>query len=245
MKNSRMKMTAVLMAATFMFTGCGEALYELEPDEEAAVVGYAAHAVAKYNTYQQDGEVPVSAQEEETEQTADTEQTAQDQDTEAGSEQTGTDMAADTAGGSQGGESGGSTLNDAFDLGVIEAQYQGQEICSVYEQSDSYTIDATPGHKLLVLKVNLTNTSDIALNVNILGMTPQVRAVLNGDTRVPAQTSILPNDLTTYVRENDQAMQPGETAETVLIFEIPEDMTEITSIQLKISMNGQNFTVNL
>lgn len=244
MKNSRMKMTAVLMVATFMFTGCGEALYELEPDEETAIVGYAAHAVAKYNTYQQDGEVPVSAQEE-TEQTADTEQAVQEQDTEAGSEQAGPDVTADTAGGSQGGENGGSTLNDAFDLGVIQAQYEGQEICSVYEQSDSYTIDAMPGNKLLVLKVNLTNTSDIALNVNILGMTPQVRAILNGDTRVPAQTSILPNDLTTYVRENDQAMQPGETAETVLIFEIPEDMTEITSIQLKINMNGQDFTVNL
>ena len=50
MRDSRMKMTAVLLSAACTLTGCGEALYTLQPEEEAAVVSYAAHAVAKYNT---------------------------------------------------------------------------------------------------------------------------------------------------------------------------------------------------
>ena len=57
MKSSKMKMTALVLAAAFTFTGCGEALYELTPEEELAVVSYASHVVAKFNKYQRDGEV--------------------------------------------------------------------------------------------------------------------------------------------------------------------------------------------
>ncbi len=76
MKSSKIKMTAVFLAAALMFAGCGEALYELTPEEQAAVVSYASHVVAKYNSYQKDGEVFVQQEvldgEEETEEGADT-----------------------------------------------------------------------------------------------------------------------------------------------------------------------------
>ena len=82
MRDSRMKMTAVLLSAAFTLTGCGEALYTLQSEEEAAVVNYAAHAVAKYNTYQQDGEVYVPPAEADTEE-ADVEDASSEQDMES------------------------------------------------------------------------------------------------------------------------------------------------------------------
>ena len=56
MKGSRMRIAAVLFVAAVTLSGCGEALYELTPEEQAAIVSYASHTVAKFNNYQKDGE---------------------------------------------------------------------------------------------------------------------------------------------------------------------------------------------
>ena len=57
MKGSRMRIAAVLFVAAVTLSGCGEALYELTPEEQAAIVSYASHTVAKFNNYQKDGEI--------------------------------------------------------------------------------------------------------------------------------------------------------------------------------------------
>lgn len=233
MRDSRMKMTAVLLSAAFMLTGCGEALYTLQPEEEAAVVSYAAQAVAKYNTCQQDGEVYVPPEE------ADVEDASSEQDTESTADAAVPADTSDTA--SQPEEQASATLTDALDLGVITAEYEGNSLCDTYAKSESYTIDAQSGKQLLVLNVNLINQAAQDLHIDILAMTPEFRAVINGDKTVPAQTTILPNDLSTYVQD----IKAGATNETVLIFEIPQDIQEISSIQLKITMNGDQYNVDL
>ena len=91
------------------------------------------------------------------------------------------------------------------------------------------------------MNVNLINQAAQDLHIDILAMTPEFRAVINGDKTVPAQTTILPNDLSTYVQD----IKAGATNETVLIFEIPQDIQEISSIQLKITMNGDQYDVDL
>ena len=60
MKSSKMKMTVILLAAAFLFAGCGDALYVMTPEEETAIVSYASQLVAKYNTYQREGEINIS-----------------------------------------------------------------------------------------------------------------------------------------------------------------------------------------
>ena len=57
MKNSRMKITAVLFAMALTLSGCGDAMFEMTAEEQSMIVNYSAQAVAKFNTYQQDGEV--------------------------------------------------------------------------------------------------------------------------------------------------------------------------------------------
>ena len=41
MKGSRMRIAAVLFVAAVTLSGCGEALYELTTEEQAAIVSYA------------------------------------------------------------------------------------------------------------------------------------------------------------------------------------------------------------
>lgn len=72
-------------------------------------------------------------------------------------------------------------------------------------------------------------------------MVPEFRAVVNDTETVAAQTSILQNDLSTYQED----IMAGETKETVLLFEISRDIQEISSLQLKVSMNEKKYTLNL
>ena len=72
-------------------------------------------------------------------------------------------------------------------------------------------------------------------------MTPSFTAVINGDQSVPAQTTILLNDLSTYQSD----IEAGGTAETVLLFQVPEDISDVSGIQLNVTMNGKQFAINL
>lgn len=234
MRSSRMKITAVLMTAAFLFAGCGESLYELTQEEEATIVSYAAHTVAKYNTYQQDGEVYVLQEvpKEEEVTTEESEQSSEVQETEQ--------QIGETAG-APSSESQASTLTEALDLGVVQVDYMGSSLCNTYDKSQSYVVDADLGQQLLVLKLNLTNTVAQDLHIDILAMTPTFQAVINGTEKAVAQTTILPDDLSTYQGD----ILAGATNEAVLLFQIPQEIEQISSIQLKITMNGKNYTVNL
>ena len=249
MKSSKMKMTALVLAAAFTFTGCGEALYELTPEEELAVVSYASHVVAKFNKYQRDGEVfvkqaildgedeekqspPVSSQET----VADTEEI--EQNTQSGEE--------NTEQNSQGTEDSGNTQNtvsikEALNLGEIAAEYGGSSLCATYDQSESYVVDADAGKQLLVLNVKLTNESGAAADLDILQKKPSFDAVVNGERTVKAQMTILPNDLTTY----QGSIAPGESVDTVIIFQIPEEIQSVSGLELGITIDGNRYTANL
>ena len=263
MKSSRMKITAVLMAAAFMFSGCGEELYTLTPEEEAAIVSYAAHTVAKYNTYQQDGEVFVmqevldgegaevgeteetEVEETEVEATEVAEETeaeateAAEEETEA--EQTEVAEATEAAVSEEQPLNSGAMITEALDLGVIEAEYVGHSLCTTYDQSEYYTVDAGAGKQLLVLNVNLKNQVNQALHIDILSMAPTFHAIVNGTENVPSQTTILLNDLSTYQAD----IGANAVNETVLLFQIPQEIQEITQLQLEVTMNGKTFEINL
>lgn len=253
MRNSRMKITAVLFAIALTLSGCGDALYEMTSEEQSIIVNYAAQSVAKFNTYQRDGEVYVRPDVLEGEDSSKTEtepvQTEVKQPTEElTGEETGTEQPAeDTNLGqlpeapSPEPESTGATMNQALDLGVISADYTGYELTKSYMAEDYYVVDAEAGKQFLVVKYNLVNTSGQPLHINILAMTPSFTAVINGEQTVPAQTSILLNDLSTYQSD----IEAGGTNETVLLFQVPEDITDVSGIQLNVTMNGNQFTINL
>ena len=132
-------------------------------------------------------------------------------------------------------------MTQALDLGVVSADYTGHELTKSYMAEDYYAVDAETGKQFLVLKYNLVNTSGQPLHVDILAMTPSFTAVINGDQSVPAQTTILLNDLSTYQSD----IEAGGTAETVLLFQVPEDISDVSGIQLNVTMNGKQFAINL
>lgn len=243
MKSLRMKMAALLAAASFAFAGCGDALYVMTPEEEAGVVSYASHAVAKFNKRHQEGEIFVRQDVldgiDGTEETESQESLPPEEDMpEEG--QAPEEGSAD-AGDSQSVQESVATLGTALDLGAVQADYTGSSLCVTYEKSDVFAIDASEGKQLLALNVKLTNPYSQDLHIDILAMTPTFQATVNETETAMAQTTILPNDLSTYQGD----LLAGESVETVLLFQISQEIQEISSVQLKVTMDGMTNMVNL
>lgn len=248
MKSSKMKITVVLLLAICTLAGCGEKLYELTPEEEAAIVSYAAQAVAKFNGFQPDGEVFLK--EEDLKADGDVAQDSAPSDTQAAEQDTETAEQTPPQPDGQGSQTdtnapqaaeSTATIGESLDLGVVQAEYIGNSLCTTYEKSDSFAVDAEAGKQLLVLTVKLTNPTAQDLHIDILSMKPSFQAIVNGTESAMAQTTILPNDLSTYQGD----LLAGASNETVLLFQIPQELQEISSLQLRITMNGSQNTVNL
>lgn len=253
MKGSRMRIAAVLFTAALTLGGCGEALYEMTPEEQAAIVSYASQAVAKFNNFQKDGEVYVSKDvlEDGDAQQATTAPAPQTAGQEADAPEDGNKMPAQDAAEPQDAsvpqdipssdDASSVTIGQALDLGVIRADYTGSSLCTTYKKSDSYAVDASAGSQLLVLNVQLTNQSDQDLYIDILAMTPTFQVTVNGEYTAAAQTTILPDDLSTYQGN----LPAGASGNTVLLFEIPQEVKEVSGLQLRVTMNGSQNTIKL
>lgn len=242
MKSIRIKMAALLSASAFLLAGCGEQFFVLSPEEEMAVISYASHVVAKYNKLQQDGEVFVEPQllageaaSEESAENAPSEE-APAQDSQAGSETDGQNMMTDAAP-----EEAVVSLGEALLLQGIHAEYMGSSLCMSYEQSEVHVVDAGAGSRLLVLNIRLSNPGDTDAGIDLLEAKPSIQAVINETQTAMAQMTILPHDLSAY-----QGVLPAKAeVDTVLVFQIPQDITEITGLILNITVNGTAQTVNL
>ncbi len=251
MKSAKIKITAAALAAAFVFTGCGNDFYVLTPDEEDAVISYASRVVAKYNTYQQDGEVFVmqevlDGENEEEPLEEDTELTTEEDAEEEASENTeASDEREDSASDTQTADTESpetvSTISEALNLGNIQAVYAGNRLCTTYEQSDVYAVDASAGRQLLVLNVDLSNQEKQDIHIDMLQTAPTFQVIVNETEKAMAQTTILSNDLSTFQGD----IKAGETKKTVLLFEIPKEIQEITGLQLKINLDGAFHMVNL
>lgn len=72
-------------------------------------------------------------------------------------------------------------------------------------------------------------------------MTPAFSVTVNGEYTAAAQTTILPNDLSTF----QGSLLAGESGDTVLLFEIPQEISAVSDLSLKVTMNGSQNTIKL
>lgn len=237
MKSSKLKAGALLLASALIMQGCGEAPVTLTEQEEAVIVNYSAHVVAKYNRRQPDGLCYVSPeklQEEEQETETETEsETAED--TQGGSSKTSgekhsSDAAAETK-----------SMAEALGLSGVSVNYNGSEYKDSYVQPGTYALDATAGKKFLVLNFTITNTGDSDAAIDVLDKQPTILLQMGDSTKVTAKTTILLNDLSTY----QDTIPAGGSSDVVLLFEVPEDNGETGQLQLEVQADGSDAVVNL
>lgn len=239
MRKTRVQMMAAAAAAAMLLGGCGEAPYELTKEEENIVVNYAAHVLAKYNKYQKDGLTYVLEEEpagepvieEAAEEPAEISDTAPES-TEAGytaGETENTDLAETAA------------LQDIFGMDGLNIAYVGARIADSYTESDYYALNPDPGKFFLIVGIDVSNTSDAAVNLNILGSMPQFTATVNQNITSASEVTILTEDFSTY----EGTIEAGETVETVLLFQIPDTVSTIDSLDVNAVLNGNNYRIIL
>ena len=237
MRISGIKSIAAVVFASALLGGCGEAPYELTQSEQNIIIDYSAHVVAKHNTSQKKGLVTVDTEEvapEETEtpsadSAAELAGNAGGETPSAGTEQPETEAAV-TA-----------TLNDIFGGDGLSVEYTGASIAENYMESTYYSVEAEAGRNLLVVGINLINTGTEDVEVDNLSLSPSFRITVNGDTSAAAVTTVLTEDFSTY----QGTVAAGATQGTVLLFQVPDAVTEVQDLEMTVTMGEANYQISL
>lgn len=244
MKKARAKLgMGLLLSALMLTTGCGDKAIQLTEEEEELIVNYAAHVVSKFNTRQPDGLVHVEVPAEDMDTSEETEPIEEMTETDVGQLPDGAqEMTSENIEQPEKEvpEARQATLTEALGLTGVEALVTSTELKSSYIEKEYYAMDASAGNMYLIVHVVLKNNGDAETNCDMLAMAPQFGAEVNGMMTVPAETTILLNDLSTY-----QGIIPaGDSEETVLLFQVPADtVTQVDSLTLNLTVNGENFVI--
>ncbi|MCR4806505.1 MAG: hypothetical protein K5857_02405 [Lachnospiraceae bacterium] len=245
-------MAAIMTAGAL--TGCG--LIEstgLSQEEEDLVAEYAAGVLMRYSAGETGGlgdlrptptpipwndpaEVkPTEAPEEETGEEEDT-----DMEEEVPIEEV--EGREDVSGQTPGGALNGRNLASAIGIGDFDITYEGFEAADVYPETTgndlSFSMQATPGRKLLIVHLNVINDSSEDKVCDVLSQNVKFRVVINENKRINEQMTILLNDLKAY---ND-TIPAGSSADTVLVFEAEDQVIAgINTLSLVVvNQNGES-----
>ena len=228
----RKKIEGILcLTGMLLLTGCGTKAYDLTEAEESQIVNYAAHVVSKYNAYQKDGLVYVNQSVEETEP----------EETATGSESVdGTETMDETP--------AGSTLDDVFGADGLEVTYLTNELNKNYIESDIGDAGVLPdGKQYLILYFDVVNPTDkgIVLDVSSWNATFKVDYTSqDGDSEgASCYTTFLTTDLSGYDESN--LINAGETKSAVLLFEIPDSVTEVSDVVLHVTRDDTTYEIKL
>lgn len=236
-----MRKTKVIMGicicGLLCITGCGASLPEMTEEQEKAIVDYAVNIVMRHTKDYDSRLVDLSMYEEhEPEQEPDAEE-----------EPGGMDPVADTpVVDSSAGEGVGSIaqvlLPENIDIG-----FTGYRLADTYPDGDSdnpyFTLeDASAGNKYLVLEFTMSNHTGTDQEIDIFSMAPRFIVLINGTERRPALTTMLLDDLGTYVG----SLGADEEIKLVLIAEIEETLAgEITELRLSAATSAGSIVMPL
>ncbi len=243
-------MPLILAGAMLFFAGCGEALVDMTPEEEAKVTTYAAHIIAKYNKKQPDGLRRVFLPEEEEAETAERpaeEIPAPEESTEMSTEgfydpeeyadvptTTGTNMDAvelreDTGAVPM-------SLTDVIGIPGFDMKWTGTEIADDYMDPSGATL-ATPnaGKRYVILTVTVTNLTDSEQLCNVAELVPDFKLYPNGESGITASQMLISTDFPTM----NEVVPAGESVERKIFFQRKaSDISDTDTYELEVTLNG-------
>ena len=237
-----MKKVSVLLCAltvALLTAGCGE-MPDLTQEETDLIAEYAAGMLLKYDRdinrlvdtsmYEEEVEEEVILPEEEEELT----ETEEEESTSV------VDVSQDEET-----EPAVSSLEQYYGVPNVIITYTGYEVAESYPPSLEgedlvFSMEASAGTQLLVLKFNAQNLSGEDQVLNMLGYGARFRVSVNGESSKGALATMLVNDMQTY---ND-VIPASSAVELVSIVEIPQG-TNVGSIDMILRGGEQDATLRL
>ena len=215
MKRYRRFLSIGLVAAILLLTGCGNSLYELTAAEEALIVKYAAHFVAKHNIYQKDG-ISVEVAEEESEESEETETQEPDDTQEPGP--------AD--------EIETLSIAEAMNLPTgIALAYKESFIADHIKEGTAYSEEAGVGFAFYVLKFQMKNDTGNAIKIDNFSKDIVFQLTSGSIVTKSKGYPFLSSELSAYVG----TVEAGATVDVILLFKVKEaDAEKITNPTLEL-----------
>ena len=121
----------------------------------------------------------------------------------------------------------------------------GYEVCDSYPSGNEnpyFALYAADGKKLLTVKLQLKNSSNEEQVIDMLSTDEIFTLKVNEDYTRRALTTMLDNDLTTYIG----VVPAGESVGVVLIIEVDEAMAgSISGIELNVENEEKEYAINV
>lgn len=238
------KMNVLLcsVAAAFMMTGCGE-MPELTQEESELISEYAVGVLLKYDTAYNNRLVDTPADDPAEEETELPEEENPEEEPEPEMEEPA--EVVDVSQDEKEAQPMVSSVEEYYGIPNVMISYTGYELTDSYPPSEEgavpvFSMDASAGTQLLVLKFNVQNTSGQDQQMNMLGYGATFRVSVNGEASKGALATMLVNDMQTY----DDVIPANTSVEMVSIVEVPQG-TNVGSIEFILRGNGEDGTLTL
>lgn len=210
------------MAAALLMTGCG-AMPNLTQDETELISEYAVGVLLKYDTAHGRRLVDTSGYmpaEEEPEPEEIVEEPIEEEVAEPETEEP---VVVDVSQDEEQTQPEITSVEQYYGIPNVMITYQGCEVVDSYppageEETLFFSMDATPGNQLLVLKFSAQNLSGEDQTLNMLGYGATFRVSVNGEPSRGALATMLVNDMQTY----DSVIPASSSVDLVSIVEVPQ-----------------------
>ena len=243
-----MKKAKVLLcgvAAALLMTGCGD-MPDLTQDETELISEYAVGVLLKYDTGHGRRLVDASGYEDPVEEEEPApEEPAEDMEEESAPETQEPVEVVDVSQDEEETQPAVSSVEEYYGIPNMMINYTGCEMVDSYPQEEEgavpfFSLEASPGKQLLILKFNAQNLSGEDQQLNMLGYGATFRISVNGESSRGALATMLVNDMQTY----DSLIPANSSVELVSIVEVPQG-TNAGSIDFILRGNGEDGTLHL
>lgn len=139
-----------------------------------------------------------------------------------------------------------SSIEEFYGIDGVVFQYTGYDLTYVYPEVAAdgsaafFSMDATPGTELLILKFLVTNISGGQKDLNMLSYGMRTRINVGAGVSENALSTMLLNDLQTY----NGTLGADESTELVAVIEVPEG-TSIDNITMTLRSDTGSATISL
>lgn len=250
MGKSYVKGCVIAAGVILAMTGCGDSGVNLTSEQESQVGEYAAMALLRHDANNRSRLVSWEEVEAKDQELLQKEQEKQEQEQEETTE--GMDPVKDTPVINEKTEQNPNSntvesIEEFFGYQEnISFAYRGVQICDSYPsdgtENDYFTLDATAGKHLLVLKFDMVNQSQTDQTVDLLSQNAVIKITVNGSFTRHALPTMLLEDLATY----RGTVPAGSTVGLVLLVEIDNDVAQtLSSVSLNLKNDTDTYKVEL
>ncbi len=240
------KIIGVLAISACMLTGCIDSMPDMTEEQSELVAEYAADMLLKYSPnyhYRIADEEEVASAEAEMETSQEEETMQEESQPSQDLSQTGSGETVSVGAETSVEDGAEYDLAAFFGMDQFSIMYASCEVTDAYPNAESgvgFSVTAPQGYNLLVLHFDVENLGEEAAQCDLFDQISKVSVNVNDAGYVQALSTLLTNDLTTYMED----IPAGEVADAVVV--VPVEQTDLDEIQTAVmQITTQDSVVNI